>query len=108
MTVLVTVLAIVGAVSIWLTATYAADGRLPRNHMAGIRTRATLRSDEAWSVAHTTAKGWLWAGSAAFASAAVPALLGRWTVVVWLLGLGLVLVVVGGVLGQRRAKALAS
>ena len=30
-------------------------GRLPRNHFAGIRTKSTLASDEAWQEAHRAA-----------------------------------------------------
>lgn len=33
----------------------AAAGTLPRNHLAGIRVRATLASDEAWDVGHRAA-----------------------------------------------------
>ncbi|MEP7763744.1 SdpI family protein [Sanguibacter sp. 25GB23B1] len=33
----------------------AADGRLALNHTAGIRTRATKSSDEAWRVGHAAA-----------------------------------------------------
>ena len=32
-------------------------GKLPRNHFAGIRTRATLASDEAWVAGHRAAEG---------------------------------------------------
>ena len=35
----------------------AADGRLRRNALAGIRTRATLSSDEAWRTGHAAARG---------------------------------------------------
>jgi hypothetical protein len=34
----------------------AADGRLGRNAVAGIRTRATLRSDAAWRAGHAAAR----------------------------------------------------
>lgn len=43
-------------------------GRLPRNHFAGIRTRATLASDEAWREGHRL-------GSAPLIFAAVAALM---------------------------------
>lgn len=33
----------------------AADGRLGRSHLAGIRTRSTLRSDAAWRAGHAAA-----------------------------------------------------
>ena len=34
----------------------AADGRLGRNPLAGIRTRATMRSDAAWRAGHAAAR----------------------------------------------------
>ena len=41
----------------------AASGGLGRNHLAGIRTSATLASDEAWAAAHRDAGSWiLWTG----------------------------------------------
>lgn len=43
-------------------------GRLPRNHFAGVRTRATLASDEAWHEAHRV-------GSAPLIFAAVASLM---------------------------------
>lgn len=52
-----------GAAQIWL-AWATASGRLGRNQVAGIRTPATLASDEAWIAAHrasrsaTTTSGW--------------------------------------------------
>lgn len=40
-----------GAVIVW-TARAGASGRLRRNELVGIRTAATLASDEAWAAAH--------------------------------------------------------
>lgn len=43
----------------WLmrhVAVRAAEGRLPRNQFAGIRTPATLASDDAWRAAHVAAE----------------------------------------------------
>lgn len=36
-------------------ASRAANGRLPRNQWAGIRTRSTMRSDQAWMAGHRAA-----------------------------------------------------
>lgn len=57
-------MAAAGAAIIW-TARAGASGRLRRNNWAGIRTRATLASDDAWLAAHqaarrpTEAGGWI-------------------------------------------------
>ena len=39
---------------IWLT-WRAANGTLPRNDLAGVRTRVTMSSDEAWRIGHRAA-----------------------------------------------------
>ncbi|MGH2610880.1 MAG: SdpI family protein [Tepidiformaceae bacterium] len=65
-------------------------GRLPRNHFAGIRTRATLASDEAWQEAHRI-------GSAPVIFAAVAALA---------IGLALLPFVLAGAVGDRLALAI--
>lgn len=40
---------------VWVVARAAASGRLGRNGVVGIRTRATQASDEAWRAAHAAA-----------------------------------------------------
>jgi len=55
----------------------AADGRLPRNVVAGLRTTATLRSDEAWRAGHAAARSASDAAGAVFALSGVGALLLR-------------------------------
>ena len=55
----------------------AADGRLPRNVLAGLRTTATLRSDEAWRAGHAAARSASDAAGAVFALSGVGALLLR-------------------------------
>jgi uncharacterized membrane protein len=62
-------------------------GRLPRNHFAGVRTRATLASEEAWREAHR-------AGSAPLIFAAVAALA---------MGLALLPFVIAGEVGDGLA-----
>lgn len=44
-----------GVVMLWL-ARATASGRLGRNQLAGVRTAATLRSDEAWLAGHRAAE----------------------------------------------------
>ena len=84
----------------------AADGRLRRNAVAGIRTRATMRSDAAWRAGHLAARGSSDASGAVFAVSGVAALLLR-TAPLWT-GAVLVGVVVATVLllvAARRAGA---
>ncbi|GAB3044192.1 SdpI family protein [Sediminivirga luteola] len=51
-----------GVLLLWI-AEAAANGRLRRNQLAGIRTAATLASDEAWLAAHRRARpSTRWAG----------------------------------------------
>ncbi|WP_067439930.1 SdpI family protein [Nocardioides jensenii] len=52
---LATVLAASGVVLVWV-ARATATGRLGRNPWAGIRTRATSASDDAWLTAHRAAQ----------------------------------------------------
>ncbi|WAA65789.1 SdpI family protein [Microbacterium oxydans] len=52
----------------------AGRGRLRRNRIAGIRTRATMRSDTAWSAAHRSAAPTVWIGFAVSAVAGIVAL----------------------------------
>ena len=104
-------------------ATRAADGRLGRNVLAGIRTRATRASDEAWLAAHRagerpTRLGGLLAialgplavvvglVASALAGSGTDGYLRWWTIAV-VVGTILVLaaVVHGAVLGQRAARA---
>lgn len=54
--VLAVVLGSSGVLLVWL-ARAAASGRVRRNQVAGIRTRTTLASDEAWLAAHRRAEG---------------------------------------------------
>ncbi len=55
----------------------AADGRLGRNSVAGIRTRATMASDSAWPAGHRAARGANDVGCAGVALAGVLAVLLR-------------------------------
>lgn len=111
-------------VSGWLVivvAERAADGRLRRNAWAGVRTRTTRSSDEAWSAAHRAAEPLTKAGGAIMiVSAPVAALLGLTlgrnpdaAMGVWAAGLiagtmvAVALVIAGAVKGQRAAREVA-
>lgn len=52
----------------------AARGKVKRNALAGIRTRATRSSDAAWAAAHRAALGTIWIGFVVSAVAGVGAL----------------------------------
>jgi hypothetical protein len=82
----------------------AADGRLGRNAVAGIRTRATMRSDTAWRAGHAAARGLSDASAAVFALTGAGALVvrdARWFAGVVLVGMTLGAVVL--LVGARRA-----
>ncbi|MFI6479075.1 SdpI family protein [Nonomuraea sp. NPDC050663] len=86
-------------------------GRLPRNSVAGVRTRSTMRSDAAFRVANRAA-GWptVAGGGVALAGAVAAVLLPSeedvtTAVTVALAGM-LALTVLGGVMGVRAVKAL--
>jgi hypothetical protein len=53
---LLAVLLIVAAVVLWVVATRAANGSLGPNRWAGLRTRATMASPEAWVAANRAAQ----------------------------------------------------
>ncbi len=95
---------------VWIVAVRGADGRLEKNWLAGIRTRATMRSDKAWLAAHQKALGPT--KLAAIASAATGLLL----IALRPEGIGFAFLMIGGaillpalviygaVLGNRAAK----
>jgi uncharacterized membrane protein len=93
----------------------AAAGRFPRNKWAGIRTPSTMKSDEAWEVAHEV--GGPWMSRAGLLSATgglcgiLAALLGAseaWVVGFILAGTALmvIMLVAGTVRGARAARRL--
>lgn len=87
-------------------------GRLPRNSVAGVRTRATMHSDEAFEVANRVAGPLIILGGvvAALTGLAALVLAEPVDVVGVLVGTGLTaaVVVVGGVRGHRAAQATPS
>jgi len=106
------VMVVSGVLLVW-SARAAADGRIRRNQIVGIRTVSTLESDEAWIAAHRRARGVTqWAGIAAIVSglgAALPVPMGVVVagVIVGCLAM-LVLVLYGAVVGGRAARAATS
>ena len=107
-----------GWLIIWI-AVRTADGRLASNGWAGIRTRTTRSSDEAWITAHRAAEGpTKLAGWASIVSGVAAVALGIffgdgdaeratliWTTVIMVGGTLLtVLVIYGAWKGQRAAK----
>jgi uncharacterized membrane protein len=98
-------LIVIGGIAVGFTASLAKSGSLGRNHYAGIRTRTTLSSDRAWQAAHTVSYVPMLVGAMVFIGAGFAAMANAWPVVLVLMGTGLVVVVAGGVAGQRAAKA---
>lgn len=95
----------------------AAAGTLDRNHLAGIRTPATLASDEAWRAAHEVAGGTIVAvgvlSTVLTVGVAGVALAGASDVVVAVVLLVVAAVltigaVAAGVRGDRAARAVAA
>lgn len=97
----------------------AADGRLGRNRLAGVRTKATLSSDEAWRIGNETAQrktkqaGWACIG-AALVSPTLALLVG-WgdterAIAIWAIAIGVgtvlltLLAIKAAIDGNRAAK----
>lgn len=105
----------VGALVVRWAVRAAVDGRLPPNHVAGMRTSATMASPEAWQAGHRAARPWT-DGSAAVALvlAGAAVVLGvadagtAWTAGAILAGAGALLVgaVGGGVAAHRVASRM--
>ncbi len=97
-----------GVLVIWV-AVRAADGRLSRNPLAGVRTRATMASDEAWLAGHQAARNLTVAGGAVSVLAGVlllfrPSNALGFAVLMVASGLLVALVIGGGYVGDRAAK----
>ncbi|MCB0998761.1 MAG: SdpI family protein [Acidimicrobiales bacterium] len=91
----------------------AATGRLRRNWFAGIRTTASMSSDEAWDACHRAGGRLMAAGGVASVVCGLPLLLrpsngvGLTFVVVGLVAV-LVMTIWSGLVGNRAAKAVIS
>jgi uncharacterized membrane protein len=86
------------------------QGRLARNFVAGVRTPATMRSDEAFRAANKVAAPLSATGGAVMfvggvASAALPIRAGG-PAVLATAGVAVVLIVIGAILGVRAARVI--
>lgn len=97
-------LLVVAAINGWLVRAITA-GTLRPNLYAGIRTRASMRDDESWAIAHAAAVPWL---RRAVAVAVVLAIVTAAVRTPWVtlpaLFVPLVLMVLGGIAGDRAAR----
>jgi len=99
---------LLAGVALLVVAALGGRGRLPRNRFAGVRTAATLRSQEQFALANRVAAAPLGAaGAVGVAGGGAALLAGSGTagwVLVALAGIGvLVLAGIGGALGDRAA-----
>ena len=100
-----------GVVQVWL-ARATASGRVGRNPLAGIRTKATMASDEAWLAAHRAARspmetcGWCTI-AAGLLGLVAPSMILLIAVAVTGTVLALVLIATGAVRGSRAARKVA-
>jgi hypothetical protein len=105
-----TVISLLADAVVMTVAAMTATGRLTRQGWAGIRTRATRASDEAWSAAHRVAYPICRDSAAVNATIVIVAFFVPSQFQLYLIqvatGALLVGVVVAGVLGHRAAKAL--
>lgn len=103
------VVVLIAAAALATVAILALAGRLPRNRWAGVRTPATMASPEAFQLGNRVAAVPLLAGALPLVLAAVAVLLwhGALGTTVALVGAGgtTVMVVAGGLLGNRAAAA---
>lgn len=106
------VMAGAGLMLIWM-ARAAASGKLKRNSVAGIRTRKTMASEEAWRAAHVRAKTpTLIAGVVSFIGGVIALLpIGMGAIMFAVMvatGVTFALVVYGAIIGGRAADEVIS
>jgi uncharacterized membrane protein len=101
------VIVLAGLLIVWL-AIRSWQGRLSRNYVAGVRTRSTMRSDEAFRIANKAAAPFsLVAGLLFVVTGVVAAIVPVHTATVVLptgVVIAAVVIVVGGVTGVRAAR----
>ncbi|MGI5327472.1 SdpI family protein [Actinomadura nitritigenes] len=68
------VLLIAAGVLLVVVGKLTADGRIPRNQFAGIRTKRSMADDRSWLTVHQAARPWMIAAGAVLALAGVLAL----------------------------------
>ncbi len=101
------VVVLAGLLVVWL-AIRSRQGRLSRNYVAGVRTRSTMRSDEAFRIANKAAAPFTLVSGLLFVVTGVVAAIVpvRTATVVLLTGVVIagVVIVVGSVTGVRAAQ----
>ncbi len=97
-------LLIIGAVNGWFLKV-TGSGTLRRNPYVGIRTRATMRDDEVWSIAHQAALPWTRRAAVTAVLLAIVTVVARtgWVTMTSMF-VPLVLMVLGGIVGDRAAR----
>jgi uncharacterized membrane protein len=102
------VIVLAGLLIVWL-AIRSWQGRLARNYVAGVRTRSTMRSDEAFRIANKAAAPFSLVGGLLFVvTGVVTAIVPVHTATVVLLTgvvVAAVVIVVGSVMGVRASRA---
>ena len=106
---LVTALVLVGAGFLTIvTGVLSHRRKLPRNWILGLRTRSTLKNDDAWFAAHEAAGGFIAGAGVILTIVGVVALVLEPSDAVILSGttVGVIVLVVGGIIGVRATKNL--
>lgn len=108
------VLPIVGAVVMWIVAARAATGAIGPNRWAGLRTRATMASPEAWVAGNRAARAGIQTAAVILGVTGVVVGLLAWTTdllpLILLVGIALMVgsLVRGCILGNRAAQNVTS
>ncbi|MFT7650144.1 MAG: hypothetical protein ACI8Y4_004910 [Candidatus Poriferisodalaceae bacterium] len=109
-----TVLPIVGAVVLWIIAARAATGAIGPNRLAGLRTRATMASPEAWVAGNRAARAGIQTAAVILGVTGVAVGVLAWTTdllpLILLVGLALMFgaLIRGCILGNRAAQKVNS
>ena len=99
---------IVGGVALIVVGVIAGAGRLTRQSVVGLRTKATLASDEAWKAAHEAGGNWvIGAGAVLWVGGAVVLLMDSETTEDVVALIATVLMLIPLVIAFRRGQAAA-